>query len=101
MQINLLNMEDLNIYNVIWVDDEIDELLSPVEIKRLLRNQGIHIEPAHNSTEYREIMEHNYDRIDAVITDANMARSSDNPRNERDLSGDGGWTSRLRNERLQ
>lgn len=80
-------MEDLNIYNVIWVDDEIDELLSPVEIKRLLRNQGIHIEPAHNSTEYREIMEHSYDRIDAVITDANMARSSDSPRNERDLSG--------------
>lgn len=87
MQINLLNMEDLNIYNVIWVDDEIDELLSPVEIKRLLRNHGIHIEPAHNSTEYREIMEHSYDRIDAVITDANMARSSDTPRNERDLSG--------------
>ena len=45
-------MEDLNIYNVIWVDDEIDELLSPVEIKRLLRNHGIHIEPAHNSTEF-------------------------------------------------
>lgn len=80
-------MEDLNIYNVIWVDDEIDELLSPVEIKRLLRNHDIHIEPAHNSTEYREIMEHSYDRIDAVITDANMARSSDSPRNERDLSG--------------
>lgn len=80
-------MEDLNIYNVIWVDDEIDELLSPVEIKRLLRNQGIHIKPAHNSTEYREIMEHSYDRIDAVITDANMARSSDSPKNERDLSG--------------
>ena len=75
------------VYNVIWVDDEIDTLISDMGTKRCLMSNGIKIIPAHSAIELREIMEISYDRIDAVITDANMPKYGDKPKNERDLSG--------------
>ena len=76
-----------HVYNVIWVDDEIDTLISDMGTKRCLMSNGIKIIPAHSAIELREIMEISYDRIDAVITDANMPKYGDKPKNERDLSG--------------
>lgn len=75
------------VYNVIWVDDEIDSLISDMATKRCLKLNGIEIISAHNALELREKMDVCYDRIDAVITDANMSKRKDTPNDERDLSG--------------
>lgn len=75
------------VYNVIWVDDEIDSLISDMATKRCLKLNGIEVIPAHNALELREKMDVCYDRIDAVITDANMSKREDTPKNDRDLSG--------------
>jgi hypothetical protein len=74
------------VYNVIWVDDEIDTLID-MGTKRCLISNGIRIIPAHSAIELREVMEISYDRIDAVITDANMPKHGDKPKGEKDLSG--------------
>lgn len=75
------------VYNVIWVDDEIDSLISDMATKRCLKLNGIEVIPAHNALELREKMDVCYDRIDAVITDANMSKREDTPKDDRDLSG--------------
>lgn len=75
------------VYNVIWVDDEIDSLISDMATKRCLKLNGIEVISAHNALELREKMDVCYDRIDAVITDANMSKRKDTPNDERDLSG--------------
>lgn len=79
-------METTTYYNVIWVDDEIDTLSSVIETKRKLKQLGIKILIAHNSSEFRYLMNQCYDRIDAVITDANMGKFKP-IESERDLSG--------------
>ena len=76
-----------NVYNIIWVDDEIDTLIN-METKRQLKEHNIEIiGKAHNSEEFRDIMKLCYDRVDAVITDANFNRTKGTPKSERDLSG--------------
>ena len=75
------------VYNVIWVDDEIDTLISDMGTKRCLMSNGIYVIPARSAIELREIMEISYDRVDAVITDANMPKYGDKPKGEKDLSG--------------
>lgn len=79
-------MEQKHVFNVIWVDNDIDTLMD-MNTKRILDKKGINIISAHNSIEFREVMEMSYDRIDAVITDANMPKFGNQPKNERDLSG--------------
>lgn len=79
-------METTTFYNVIWVDDEIDSLSRVIETKRELKRLGIKILIAHNSLEFRNLMDTCYDRIDAVITDANMGKYETSV-NQRDLSG--------------
>ena len=74
------------VYNVIWVDDEIDTLID-MSTNRCLISNGINIIRAHSAIELRDIMTISYDRIDAVITDANMPKAGDKPKGERDLSG--------------
>ena len=75
------------VYNVIWVDDEIDTLISDMGTKRCLMSNGIYVIPARSAIELREIMEISYDLVDAVITDANMPKYGDKPKGEKDLSG--------------
>lgn len=74
------------VYNVIWVDDEIDTLID-MSTNRCLISNGINIIRAHSAIELRDIMTISYDRIDAVITDANMPKAGDKPKGERDVSG--------------
>lgn len=76
-----------HVYNVIWADDEIDSIISDMATKRCLKSNDINIIPVHNASELREMMETCYDRIDAVITDANMSKHGDAPKHDRDLSG--------------
>ena len=72
------------VYNVIWVDDEIDTLID-MSTNRCLISNGINIIRAHSAIELRDIMTISYDRI--VITDANMPKAGDKPKGERDVSG--------------
>ena len=76
-----------SVYNIIWVDDDIDTLVAPVETKRLLKSKRINVIKAHNAIEFRATMDLCYDRVDAVITDANFSKTKDKPISERDLSG--------------
>lgn len=76
-----------HVYNVIWADDEIDSIISDMATKRCLKSNNIEVIPVHNASELREMMKTCYDRIDAVITDANMSRHGDTPKHDRDLSG--------------
>lgn len=60
------------VYNIIWVDDEVDRYYE--ESKRLLKQSGISvIGMAHTANEFYEIIQLQYDKVDAVITDANFS----------------------------
>ena len=76
-----------HVYNVIWADDGIDSIISDMATKRCLKSNDINIIPVHNASELREMIDTCYDRIDAVITDANMSKYGDMPKDEKDLSG--------------
>lgn len=75
-----------NVYNVIWVDDEVERFYE--DSKQTLRRKGIKvISMAHNGVEFREQIEILYDRVDAVITDANFCKSENNLFTEKTVSG--------------
>ena len=75
-----------NVYNIIWVDDEVDTLYAAS--KGMFRCEGINvIATPHTSLEFKEIMDVCYDRVDAVITDANFNNGKKNIDIEKDLSG--------------
>lgn len=75
-----------NVYNVIWVDDEIDSLYP--DNQNIFRGEGVNvIAAAHTSMEFREIMDLCYDRVDAVITDANFNNGKIRRDIEKDISG--------------
>lgn len=85
-QKNLKNM-DTKFYNVIWADDEIDSYITAIDIKRLLKSKNINIiATAHTSYELRRAIDINYDRVDAVITDANYGDKDINV-SDRSLKG--------------
>lgn len=76
-----------NVCNIIWVDDDIDTLYND-SCKRALRRAGLKlIGKAHTFAEFTRIMDICYDRVDAVITDANFSADMQSPKTERDLSG--------------
>lgn len=82
-----------NLYNVIWVDDEIDSLYSgrsiSAEIKREeFQKRGINVYPARDINCFNRMMECYQDRIDAVITDINFSAYGDLDGDEADdISG--------------
>ncbi len=82
-----------NLYNVIWVDDEIDSLYSgrgtDAEIKREdFLKRGVNVYPARDINEFNRMMECYQDRIDAVITDINFSAYGDVDSDEADdISG--------------
>ena len=65
-----------NICNVIWVDDDIDDICPEFGLgglKRDLKKYNIEvIGKAHSFIEFEELMKNCKDRVDAVITDANF-----------------------------
>lgn len=75
------------VYNVLWVDDQIDSLTSDMSAKRLLREFKVRIIKAHHAAEYRNLMDIYYPIIDAVITDVNFNKDQSIAKGDRDTSG--------------
>lgn len=75
-----------NVYNVLWADDEVDDLSG--RYKRRLNDNGIYVvEMAHNGDELKEKLATKAYLFDAVIVDANFNESESNIESERDTSG--------------
>lgn len=75
-----------SVYNIVWADDEIDDLLDEQDIADYAE-QGFHfVGLAHNGEELASFLE-KVESIDAVIVDANFNESHDDVGNDRDVSG--------------
>ena len=76
----------MNVYNVVWADDDIDALI--VRYEKRFTNNGIHIiGRAHNGEELELCLSEKMHMIDAVIVDANFNESETDIDDERDTSG--------------
>lgn len=76
----------MNVYNIIWADDEIDALLEDEDIEDL-KSQGFNIVgKAHNGVELEKLLM-SPETFDAVIIDANFNESNNEVSSERDTSG--------------
>lgn len=76
-----------NVYNIIWVDDEIDTLLDE-NTYLVIETLGFNLlDKARTFTDFVEIMKVHAAKVDAVITDANFNSNSTIIKDERDLSG--------------
>lgn len=76
----------MNVYNIVWADDEIDELLDNITIEEL-KEKGFNIVgQAHDGHELESILD-NPDLVDAVIVDANFNESDAKLESDRDTSG--------------
>ena len=76
----------MNVYNIIWADDEIDDFLDERYENRLIKNGFKVVGKAHNGEELEELL-NNASYIDAVIVDANFNESLNNVESEREVSG--------------
>jgi len=76
----------MNVYNIVWADDEIDFILNEDHVLDL-EEQGFRIVgKAHNGQQLRSLLDCP-DRIDAVIVDANFNETNSPVVNERATSG--------------
>lgn len=76
----------MNVYNIVWADDQIDELLDD-DMLCDLKDRGFNIiAKAHNGIELESSLI-NLDKVDAVIIDANFNESDKKIESERDTSG--------------
>lgn len=76
----------MNVYNIIWADDEIDDILDDITISELKDDGFKVVGIAHDGHELETLLK-NQDKVDAVIVDANFNESLDDVNNERDTSG--------------
>lgn len=76
----------MNVYNIIWADDEIDDLLDSETITEL-ESKGFKIVGQAHDGEELEALLNKPEMIDAVIVDANFNESDVEIRSERDTSG--------------
>lgn len=76
-----------NVYNIVWADDEIDNLLDDDTRLDLLQMGFKVIGCAHDGEEFEKILEEHSHNVDAVILDANFNESCQDAYNERDTSG--------------
>lgn len=76
----------MNVYNIVWADDEIDDLLDDITIEEL-KEKGFNIVGmAHDGEELEHLLE-KPELVDAVIVDANFNESDTHIDSERDTSG--------------
>ena len=75
-----------NVYNIVWADDEIDNLIDQQVIKDLNDIDINIVGLAHNGRELDTILS-NSSIVDAVIVDANFNESSNDIKDQRDTSG--------------
>jgi len=76
----------MNVYNIIWADDDIDALKDRYE-KRFTKNGLSIIGIAHNGEELEQQLSEKRDFVDAVIVDANFNETEVDIDDERDTSG--------------
>lgn len=78
----------MNVYNIIWADDEIDDILDE-SFEKDLKDMGFNIQAAHNGLELEKALSkpENKDIIDAIIVDANFNETSSPVESERATSG--------------
>lgn len=76
----------MNVYNIIWADDDIDALKDRYE-KRFTKNGLCIIGIAHNGEELELQLSEKIDFVDAVIVDANFNETEVDIDDERDTSG--------------
>lgn len=75
-----------NVYNIVWADDEIDDLLDKDTIKELEANGFKIVGKAHDGEELESLLK-KPELVDAVIVDANFNESDNEIFSERDTSG--------------
>lgn len=76
----------MSVYNIVWADDEIDDLLDEITIQELKENGFNIVGQAHDGHELEALLERP-DLVDAVIVDANFNESNSKIESERDTSG--------------
>lgn len=76
----------MNVYNIVWADDEIDDLLDSETIKELESKGFKIVGMAHDGEELKSLLNKS-EMIDAVIVDANFNESDVKIGSERDTSG--------------
>ena len=77
---------NMNVYNIVWADDEIDDILTEYVVDDL-KNAGISIIGiAHDGRELESVLS-DIANIDAIIVDANFNETSKPIESERDKSG--------------
>lgn len=77
---------NMNVYNIVWADDEIDDFLDE-NFEGSLSVKGFNIVgKAHDGLELESLLD-KIDLVDAVIVDANFNESSGITNSERDISG--------------
>ena len=76
----------MNVYNIVWADDEIDSLLDRETLEDLKERGFDIVGKAHDGKELERILS-SLNNVDAVIVDANFSESSNEPMSERDTSG--------------
>lgn len=76
----------MNVYNLVWADDEIDDILDSETITEL-ESQGFKIVGLAHDGEELEALLRKPEMIDAVIVDANFNESDVEISSERDTSG--------------
>lgn len=76
----------MSVYNIVWADDEIDDILDDMTIEEL-KEKGFHVVgQAHNGQELERWLDRP-ELVDAVIVDANFNESDSDIESERDTSG--------------
>lgn len=76
----------MSVYNIVWADDEIDDILDDMTIEEL-KEKGFHVVgQAHNEQELERWLDRP-ELVDAVIVDANFNESDSDIESERDTSG--------------
>ena len=78
----------MNVYNIIWADDECDTLCRDIAVVKLFDKYGIEvIDSCHTSEELRRSFTTFSDRVDAVIVDGNFSRDDVEYLESDDISG--------------
>lgn len=76
----------MSVYNIIWADDDIDQLLTDEDIEELRAEGFRFVAVARNGYELKARMDEQ-PHVDAVIVDANFNESNDMTTHERDVTG--------------
>ena len=75
------------VYNIVWADDEIDDIISGPGFTTLLNNSGLNlIGTATSAVELKNLLKELEGQVDAVIIDANFSKISSST-NEHDFTG--------------